>query len=79
MIIKRATQVEILIIAFILLLTGAGHTRTWYVKPDQTGDAPTIDAAYDSTTTGDTILVAPVSSVNHFFPSTTVIIPVSFR
>ena len=33
--------------------------RTWYVKPDQTGDAPTIQAAIDSSGTGDTVLVAP--------------------
>lgn len=33
--------------------------KTWYVKPDQTGDAPTIQAAIDSSGTGDTVLVAP--------------------
>ncbi len=32
--------------------------RTWYVKPDQTGDAPTIQAAIDSSGAGDTVLVA---------------------
>lgn len=59
MIVKRFTLREKLIIAFILLLTSTGHTRTWYVKPDQTGDAPTIQAAIDSSGTGDTVLVAP--------------------
>ena len=33
--------------------------RTWYVKQDQTGDAPTIQAAIDSSMAGDTVLVAP--------------------
>jgi hypothetical protein len=32
--------------------------RTWYVKQDGTGDAPTIAAAVDSSALGDTILVA---------------------
>ena len=59
MIVRRLTLREKSIISFILLLASAGHTRTWYVKPDQTGDAPTIQAAIDSTTTGDTVLVAP--------------------
>jgi hypothetical protein len=33
--------------------------RTWYVKQDGTGDAPTIYAAVDSSVTGDTVLVGP--------------------
>ena len=47
------------VLTSILLLSAFGYTRTWYVKPDQTGDAPTIEAAIDSAYTGDTILVAP--------------------
>ena len=39
-------------------ITTAGYTRIWYVKPDQTGDAPTIQAAIDSSAVGDTVLVA---------------------
>ncbi|HWR83213.1 MAG TPA: right-handed parallel beta-helix repeat-containing protein [Candidatus Deferrimicrobium sp.] len=39
--------------------TNCGPTnRTWYVKPDGTGDAPTIQAAIDSCTTNDTVLAA---------------------
>ena len=32
--------------------------RSWYVQSDGTGDAPTIQAAIDSCTNGDTVLVA---------------------
>jgi hypothetical protein len=31
--------------------------RTWYIKADGTGDAPTIQAGVDSATAGDTVLV----------------------
>ena len=33
--------------------------RTWYVRADGSGDAPTIQAGIDSATAGDTVLVAP--------------------
>ena len=33
--------------------------RTWYVKADHTGDAPTLQAAIDSARAGDLVLVAP--------------------
>jgi len=46
------------ILISILLVSTSGYARTWYIKPDQTGDAPTIQAAIDSSTTGDTVLVA---------------------
>ncbi len=32
--------------------------KTWYIKPDGTGDAPTIQAGIDSAGVGDTVLVA---------------------
>ena len=35
-------------------LTAAG---SWYVKPDGSGDAPTIQAAIDSAVTGDTVIL----------------------
>jgi len=43
----------------ILLLPPALHACTWYVNPEGTGDAPTIEAAVeDSSVAGDTVLVA---------------------
>ncbi len=35
------------------------HSRTWYIKLDGTGDAPTIPAGIDSAQAADTVLVAP--------------------
>jgi hypothetical protein len=53
-------------VIFVIMLLGAaallpreGEVRTWYVKADSTGDAPTIRAAVDSTVVGDTVLVGP--------------------
>lgn len=42
-----------------LLLIGIASARTWYVAADGSGDAPTIDAAVDSSSAGDVILVGP--------------------
>lgn len=42
----------------LLLLASTAHARTWYVLPDSTGDAPTIQAAIDSSGDGDVVLVA---------------------
>lgn len=48
------------IVLFAVSITGhPAYARTWYVLPDGSGDAPTIQAAIDSSSTGDTILVAP--------------------
>lgn len=35
------------------------HARTWYIRPDGSGDAPTIQAGIDSAAASDTVLVAP--------------------
>ena len=49
----------ILVWALLCLITvGPGLCRTWYIKPDGTGDAPTIQAGVDSASAGDTVLVA---------------------
>jgi len=37
----------------------SAYSRTWYVRNDGTGDAPTIQAAVDSAHASDTILVGP--------------------
>ena len=41
------------------LLIDSVHARTWYVTPNGTGQAPTIQAAVDSSTDGDEVVLAP--------------------
>jgi hypothetical protein len=43
------------------LVTGTSGARTWTLFPDGTGDAPTLQAAADSTSPGDTVAVTPGS------------------
>ncbi len=47
------------ILVLSLSLSSAASARTWYVKADGTGDAPTIQAGIDSASALDTVLVAP--------------------
>jgi hypothetical protein len=42
----------------ICALASSAFARTWYVRVDGTGDAPSIAAAMDSSVSGDTVLVA---------------------
>jgi hypothetical protein len=50
--------VVFLIVLFLLLLIASRiESRTWYVKADGSGDAPTIQAGVDSAAAGDTVLV----------------------
>jgi len=42
-----------------LALATPASARTWYVTPDGTGQAPTIQAAVDSCADGDEVLLAP--------------------
>ncbi len=42
----------------ILVVYCSASGRTWYILPDGTGDAPTIQAGVDSASAGDTVLVA---------------------
>jgi len=50
---------SIFAIALLVSLMQAESTlaRTWYIKADGTGDAPTIQAGVDSAAAGDTVLV----------------------
>lgn len=43
---------------FMLTVCNAAMARIWYVKVDGSGDAPTIQAAIDSASAGDDVLVA---------------------
>jgi hypothetical protein len=43
---------------FVLLLSAYSAADIWFIKPDGSGAAPTIQAAVDSASTGDTVLLA---------------------
>ena len=43
----------------LFLLAASADARTWRITPDGSGDAPHLNAAMDSATAGDTVLVAP--------------------
>ena len=47
----------LLVLALLVYPTALG-ARTWYILPDGTGDAPTIQAGIDSATAGDIVEVA---------------------
>jgi parallel beta-helix repeat protein len=47
------------LVLLVLLTSTLASARTWYIKADGTGDAPTILAGVDSAVVGDTVLVGP--------------------
>jgi hypothetical protein len=47
------------LIVGLLILPASATPRTWYILPDGTGDAPTIQAGVDSCVPFDTVLVGP--------------------
>lgn len=47
-----------LILFLVVLIPSLSYSRTWYIKDDGTGDAPSISAGIDSCAVGDTVLVA---------------------
>lgn len=56
---KGSCSLAVLIAGFLLtVITGPTMARTWHVRPDGAGDAPTIQAGLDSSSVGDTVLVA---------------------
>lgn len=55
---RRHTRLTLISLFVFTLLQGVTRARTWYIKPDGTGDLPTIQAAIDAATVGDVILVA---------------------
>jgi len=56
---KRFFYLSVFTVALLLGSVLPQHTlaRTWYIKADGTGDAPTIQAGVDSAAVGDTVLV----------------------
>jgi len=46
------------VLTVVLLCCSTLSARTWYIKPDGTGEAPTISAGEDSAAHGDTLLLA---------------------
>lgn len=55
----RKLTISVIAAAVLLLAAAPAISRTWYVKPDSTGDVPTIGIAVDSAAAeGDTVLLA---------------------
>jgi predicted outer membrane repeat protein len=46
------------VLALVFTVSSVASARTWLVRPDGMGDAPTIQAGIDSASAGDTVLVA---------------------
>jgi parallel beta-helix repeat protein len=55
----RLSIAAALLALLLPVLHSRSDARTWHVRPDGLGDAPTIQAGIDSAATGDTVLVAP--------------------
>lgn len=77
---KTPSIVALLLLASTLASPALG--RTWYVKADGTGDAPTIQAGVDLASPGDVVLVGPgtyaaMSSVDIDGVPTTVCVAIS--
>jgi hypothetical protein len=62
---SRLTSVAALFFVVSCLLAGAAAPRTWRVRTDGSGDAQTIEAAIDSASAGDTVLVGPGTYVEN--------------
>jgi len=56
---RNRLHIVFLFVMVLLAASGNATARTWYIAADGSGDAPTIDAAIDSTVSGDVILVGP--------------------
>ena len=51
-------KVLLMLTMLLIISPDSSFARTWYVLPDSTGDAPTIQAAIDSSGDDDSVLVA---------------------
>jgi hypothetical protein len=54
----HAMRALLTFVTIMVISTSATTARTWFINPEGTGDAPTIQAGVDSTSAGDTVLVA---------------------
>src|SRR5262245_31917411 len=52
-------RIGCLLALFVVLAASDAGARTWLVGPDGSGDAPTIQAAFDSAVAGDQVVLAP--------------------
>jgi hypothetical protein len=55
---KRSFVVGLALSSALFLFSSPSFSRTWYVKPDGTGQAPNIQAAIDSASAGDAVVLA---------------------
>ncbi|HEX6790874.1 MAG TPA: right-handed parallel beta-helix repeat-containing protein [Candidatus Krumholzibacteria bacterium] len=77
-----AAQLVAALLLFASTLSRPALGRTWYIKADGTGDAPTIQAGVDLASPGDIVLVGPgtyadMSTVDIDGVSTTVCVAIS--
>jgi hypothetical protein len=59
MIMRRLVRCTFFSMAVLFGALSSAAARTWFVAADGSGDAPTIEAAVDSSSAGDVILVGP--------------------
>ncbi len=57
--VMRHALVRNLVISTVALSAVHVEARTWYIKSDGSGDAPTVQAGIDSAQAGDDVLLAP--------------------
>jgi hypothetical protein len=56
---RGSSMMRVLLVCLIgLLVTTSSMARTWHIKPDGTGDAPTIQAGIDAAADDDTLALA---------------------
>jgi len=63
---KRLTMLPgILLVLALVFWPISSHSRTWHLNPSGTGDAPSIQAAFDSVSAGDTIAFSEGTYTQH--------------
>jgi parallel beta-helix repeat protein len=54
----KTMKTVLLILAILAICSSVVSAKTWHIKPDGTGDVPTIQAGVDTAASGDTLLLA---------------------